>query len=357
MKPFQIYGTDLPPNLLLIAKILLLGLLLKGYHNNLPDVFAPIVPIFEGIPAPYWRRLLKLVVFLGGISLVFNHSVRISCFAIGAVFIVATMSARTEFHNGTFFLGLVFVMIGLQERGKPPTLLAWQLGVMYFGAGLNKLLEADWRSGQYFANFLGTVKQSPIYLTAAGQLPDGLLPLLLCWQVITMEISAGILFFVPRFRKIAVWLAAGVHAGAAVLVYADYGIYLSAVLTSYLLVLEWPDRLAVAAPRAGLGAILVFLHRLSHRNDPTVTYETRPSTDLEIRVDERVHTGFAAFWRLALWTPALYAFVMIVMTSARGFALTLAVLGLGVAAILAMIVAAIFWLQQRRRAIIPAEAV
>ena len=48
---------------------------------------------------------------------------------------------------------------------------------------------------------------------------------------------------------------------------------------------------------------------------------------------------------------------MIVMTSARGFALTLAVLGLGVAAILAMIVAAIFWLQQRRRAIIPAEAV
>ena len=355
-EPFRIHGTDLPPNLLLIAKILLIGLLLKNYPSDLPDVFAPIVPIFEGIPAPYWRLGLMLVLFVGGVCLMFNRAVRLCCLAIGAVFILATMSARTSFHNGTFFLGLVFVMIGLQERNKPPTLLAWQLGVMYFGAGLNKLLEPDWRSGQYFAHFLGTVKQSPIYVTGASSLPDGLLPLLLCWQVITMELAAGALFFIPRLRKMAVWLATGVHAGAAALVYADYGMYLAAVLSSYLLILEWPHRLVVAWPRAGAASFLVLLHRLSHRDDPSVTYLMPPADNLEIRADARVHTGFAAFWRLALWTPVLYALAMVAITLPRGFALKLVVLGVGVASMIAMAVAAAFWLQRRFRPTVQAES-
>jgi hypothetical protein len=358
MEPFRIHGTDIPPNLLLIAKILLIGLVLKGYPADLPDVFAPIVPIFEGIPAPYWRLGLTLVLFIAGVSLMFNRAVRVSCLAIGAVFILATMSARTAFHNGTFFLGLVFTMIGLQERNKPPTLLAFQLGVMYFSAGLNKLFESDWRSGQYFAHFLGTVKQSPVYAAGEILLPHGLLPLMLCWQIITMELSAGILFFIPRYRKMAVWLATGVHAGAAVMVYADYGMYLAAVLSSYLLILEWPNRLMVAGPREGAGALLVWLHRLSHRDEPSVTYVTPPSGTLEIRADGRVHTGFAAFWRLALWTPALYALAMVTMTAPRGFALKLVVLGVGITAMLAMAFAAAFWLQRRLRPTsIPAESV
>jgi hypothetical protein len=58
--PLRVTGTDLPPQLLLMAKVLVLGLVLKNYHLGFPDVFAPFFEWMEVFPAPWYRRAFKV---------------------------------------------------------------------------------------------------------------------------------------------------------------------------------------------------------------------------------------------------------------------------------------------------------
>jgi hypothetical protein len=313
----RVDGTELPPNLLLIAKLFVIAIICKGYNLALPDVFAPIVPFFDGLPNPYWKLALQSAFAIGAVGIAFNYRVRTWCLLIGAVFVLATMSNRVYYRNANFFVGLVFLHIGLQEQNKPVRLLAWQLGVMYLGCGINKLFDPDWRSGQYFAWYLPNIHGSSFYAVAAPLLPQGWLATLLCWHVITAEITAGLLFFSPATRRMAVWVAAGMHAGAAMMIGMDYEIFLSVVLASYLVALPWPARLTVRAGRSVLSRLLVGAHRLSHGVDPSVTY-VEPSSDVMVIENERgSYRGFAAMWRLIAWTPIWYMAVMAFITSVR----------------------------------------
>ena len=347
--PIRVHGTALPPNLLLMAKLIVLGLVLKQYPDRLPDAFAPILPFFDVMPAPYFRWAMKLVFALAATALLFNQAVRTSCLILGSLFLVATLVSRVYYHNSVVFVALVFLMIGLQERNRPPTLLSWQLGIMYLGAGLNKLLEADWRSGQYFAYFLSEIYGSEIYAPMAALLPSGWLALYLCWHVIAAELLAGTLFFVSRLRRVAVWVSAGVHGGAAMLVMDDYGIFLSAVLASYLLIVNWPAHLLVRFRPRSVASVLARLHWLSHATDPSVRYATAADTTVQIESPSGRWTGAAAVWRLALRTPVLYMLLMAFVAGARRPIRQPMIRGVGIVTALLLVTAAVIWLRKRWR--------
>ena len=242
LNPFRIHGTALPPNLLLMVKLVVVGLFIKGYHLSFPDAFAPFIGLFDLVPEPWFRRAFKVLFSLSALGLMCNRAVRTNCIIIGCLFLVATLSSTVYYRNAKVFVGLLFLLTGLQGGRAPPLLIWWQLGIMYLGAGINKLFEADWRSGQYFDHFLGDIYGSSIYLNIAPLLPGNGLAMAMCWWVILAELSAGILFFLRRYHAAAVWLAASVHCGAAILVAGDYGIYLAAVLASFLALLRWPER-------------------------------------------------------------------------------------------------------------------
>ena len=72
-----------------------------------------------------------------------------NCLIIRCLFLVATLSSKIYYRNAKVFVGVLFFLTGLQEKGKEPSLIWWQLVIMYFGAGLNKFFEVDWRSGLY----------------------------------------------------------------------------------------------------------------------------------------------------------------------------------------------------------------
>jgi hypothetical protein len=151
----------------------------------------------------------------------------------------------------------------------------------------------------------------------APLLPQGLLGLMLCWYTIAAELTAGLLFFNPRTIRMGVWIAAGMHAGAAMMIGMDYEIFLSVVLASYLVAQPWPAHLTLRAGRSALSRLLVGAHRLSHGSDPTVTYAQSSSDVMTMENERGSYRGFAAMWRLMAWTPIWYMAVMVFLTSVR----------------------------------------
>ena len=343
---FRVTGTALPPNVLLMAKLIVVALVANGYHLGFPDVFAPFFGVFEIIPAPWWRRFLKIAFAISAIGLLFNRAVRINCLIIGCVFLAAALSSRLYYRNAKVFVGVIMLLAGLQEKGRPPVLIWWQLSIVYLGAGLNKLCEADWRSGQFFDYFLTDIYASEIYAAAATLLPTPWLAFALCWSVIAAELGAGLLLLRRRGHAPAIWLAAAVHIGAAILVVGDYGVFLAAILASYLCTYDWPQGVTVVfRPRTAWQ----LLARVWGWFEPDANIHWRQSQSvgkLRVLAGGRRFIGFSAVWRLLSWTPAVYFLLVALLTVPAGFGRVIAVRAAGVVG--AMILAASLIIGVRR---------
>ncbi|MBX7259142.1 MAG: hypothetical protein K1Y02_22460 [Candidatus Hydrogenedentes bacterium] len=330
-EPFRIDGTALQPNVLLMAKLIVIGLVLKGYHNGFPNAFAPFFSIFDALPEPAFRRTLKAVFLVSATCLLFNRAVRIQCGIIGAVFLLGVLSSKVYYRNAIVFVSMIFLLTSLQERGRAPRLLYWQLGVMYLGAGLNKLCDPDWQTGQYFHYFLGSVFQSDIYLSLAPVFPGKSLAAAMCWWIIAAELCAGVLFFVPRRHDAAVWFAASVHVGAAFLVIGDYGIFMSAVLASYLCVVRWPDEMKVRFDRTTWMGNIARAYRWLDMNRAHA-WQEQPGP-LIWTAGARHAEGWKALLCIAIYSPSTYFVAMVLLTIRYEPWRVVAVRGAGIAGI------------------------
>jgi hypothetical protein len=339
--PLRITGTDLSPQILLMVKLVVIGLFLKNYHLRFPDVFAPFIEWLDLFPitTPWYRRIFTVVFTFSGIGLLFNRAVRKNCLIIGALILIGVLSSKVHYRNAKVFAGVLFFLAGLQERGRSPTLIWWQLAIMYFGAGLNKLLEPDWRSGQYFAYFLTELRPSDIYALFAPMLPGIWTAKLMCWFIIAAELGAGVLFVSRRFRPAAVCLGTSVHAGAAILVTGDYGIYLTAVLASYLSCLAWPEKMELAVDEGSRWRpVKAWAERLD--GDRLIEWRTPESaggTGFTLSAFGRSGSGWAAFGCLLVWTPAVYFVAVVIMTGFKGLALMAIIRAAGIVAMMIVI--------------------
>lgn len=318
--PLRMTGTDLSPQLLLMVKLVVIGLFLKNYHLQFPNAFAPMFDWMNVFPDPWFRRAFKVVFVLSAIALLFNRSVRTNCLIIGALILIGTLASKPHYTNAKVFAGLLFLLTGLQDRDRPPRLIWWQLSIMYFGAGLNKFFEPDWRSGQYFAHFLGEIHPSAIYGFFAPLLPGIWTAKLMCWSIIAAELVAGLMFASDRFRSAAVCVATSVHAGAAILVMGDYGIYLVAVLASYLSCLSWPERIDVrVSSRSRWRRVAEIASRLDpDRRTSWDVHEESAGPAIQLSALGRSWSGWASFGCLIVWTPAVYLVAVVVLTAFEG---------------------------------------
>jgi hypothetical protein len=317
--PLRVTDTALPPQLLLMAKLVVVGLVLRNYHLGFPDVFAPFFEWMEIFPAPWYRRAFKVAFLVCGTALLFNRTVRINCLILGSLFLLGTLSSKVYYRNAKVFVGLLLFLTGLQERGKPPWMIWWQLAIMYFGAGLNKILEADWRTGQYFDYFLTEIYHSQAYAVIRDLLPGRWIARLMCWSIIALEIAAGVMFTIRRLQPAAVWLAACVHVGAALLVAGDYGIYVAAVLASYMSLLPWPERLDASVDTVSpWRRVKGFFGVLDQDAIINWREHSQGSASLVLRTGQRRWNDWRALGWLMMWTPTLYFATMILMTAFSG---------------------------------------
>ncbi len=238
--PLRLTGTALPAPLLLSAKLLVVTMLATGHVTTLPDPFLPFLSVFDRIGDPeLFRTALQVLFLAGSVALLFNRGVRLASFVVGMTILVGIAASRVYWANNTFFMGAVLTLIGLYTSARSVWLLRVQVAMIYFGAGLNKILDTDWLSGQFFEHWTVNLEHD-LYLRAAALLPPMALSKFMCWATIATELSLFVGFAWPRLWVFAIWLGILFHAAMTLFTGITFVLFLYVAPAAYFAFARWP---------------------------------------------------------------------------------------------------------------------
>jgi predicted DCC family thiol-disulfide oxidoreductase YuxK len=203
VNPLRLSGLSLPPQLILLCRVIALALLLTNHQSLIQTPFLPFLEVFDSLPAVPFQRTLQAALVLGSLGLLFTRRTRTFAALTGITLLLAVLSSRGYYGNNKTFAGLLLVLSALSDRNA--RLLHWQVALVYFGAGLNKALDPDWQSGQFFQHWAADRLQNPAYIWMSSQLPPLLAGKLFCWYTIVTEFALAAAAALPRFHRAFIW--------------------------------------------------------------------------------------------------------------------------------------------------------
>jgi hypothetical protein len=303
--PLRMRDTALPPQALLAAKLLFLSLLLNGDIAALPAPYLPLWLAIDAIPvAPdLIARVLQGLMLGAGILLCANRWPRTCALVIGSCLMFVLLANRPAYRNARFFVAAMFILIGLYQSGSGLRFVRWQFSMMYFGSALNKLLEADWRSGQYFEHWMRQIVESPVYGAAADVLPPLGLGQMLGWGTIAFEFTLSVALLVRAARPVAIAAALAFHSASVLMAGTTFGVFFAALLSAYPVFANWP-------PRGGVACTLPESWRQPRRLLTAIDFDSTFALregPLRVRLGEREFHGLAALVAGAGLLPPVYA--------------------------------------------------
>jgi predicted DCC family thiol-disulfide oxidoreductase YuxK len=331
LNPLKCGGTPLPPNVLLMTKLIALCLLLTGgIWRELPGPFLPFVPILDHIgPAAVYHRVLQVALLVAAISLLLNRHVRTSCLVLGSVILFAILCSKPFYQSNRLFSACLLLMAGLEQPSQEPWLIRWQVAILYFGAGLNKLLDVDWCSGQFFENWVVRLHHQALYMRVSGWLPNMLLSRIMGWTTILTELSLSIGFLVPRFYGLALWGNVIFQTALMFSAKRTFGMFYYAMLASCLAFVKWPQPGLTVLYDGGC-SFCIGIKNLFRKIDFEEWFHWMPfemaATHHGISVEAsrgrlhlvgqgRVHSGFEAIRRLLLYNPPTYFLIAVLLAA------------------------------------------
>ncbi|MFL5319822.1 MAG: hypothetical protein ACJ790_09205 [Myxococcaceae bacterium] len=147
----------------LAARALALCWLVGGHAFFFPGVFLPFVPL--PVPPNSARLLFIALSVLSSAAIVLGVQLRKACVLLGATVLVATLLSRAYFSNNRLFFAVLMLVFGIAEGNDVRWAVRGELALLYFGAGLDKLLSAEWRSGEVLSTLAaGLLKSGHLYL-------------------------------------------------------------------------------------------------------------------------------------------------------------------------------------------------
>ena len=221
--PLRCGGFDLPPRVLLMAKLIALGLLLTG----------SVFPLSEFLGSATLMGSVVRGVFLGSsLALLFNRQVRISVVLLGGAVLWGAYSVEAGDATLLVFGGLLLALAGLQPPLEEPWPVRYLVMVLYLGAGLNLLLAPQWRAEAALAFWMpGTWESAPAVLLSPVSY----------WLFLAVELCLAAGFAVRRFYPYAIWLGILFHAGLLLLGGGILPLSFLVLLTSFLAFADWPS--------------------------------------------------------------------------------------------------------------------
>ena len=316
LHPARSTGTALAPGLLTAAKALFITSTLQGYVHRLPDPFLPFIAGFDALPyREHLSTILQVVVVSAGAALLLNRAVRASCLVLGLAYGVALLSSRVYYLNATVFLMCMFVLIGLYERPWGLRLVRWQLVIMYAGSVVNKLFEADWRSGQYFEHWMHEIIASSSYAAAAAALPPLWLSWALGWTTIVCEAFIAVALAIPALQAAGAVTAFVFQTATWLMTGKTFGIFYSIVVLSLPIFACWPTRVCLRFDASSSTARAA--RRLCRTLDVDDRFDLRPAASRRAALSTTEELDHVGGWRaLALWalyTPAVHLFAAVML--------------------------------------------
>jgi predicted DCC family thiol-disulfide oxidoreductase YuxK len=220
-------------------------------------------------------------------------------------------------------------MAGLQQPGQEPWLVRWQVAILYFGAGLNKLLDVDWRSGQFFENWVVQLHHQALYMKVSGWLPHMLLSRIMGWATILTELSLCIGFLLPRFYGWALWGNVIFQTALMFSAKRTFGMFYYATLASCLAFVNWPQP-GLTVLYDSKSSFCTGIKNLFRKIDLEQWFHWEPFQKAEAHQgiseeaflgrlhlvgQDRVHSGFEAIKGLLLYNPLTYFLIVVVLAA------------------------------------------
>jgi predicted DCC family thiol-disulfide oxidoreductase YuxK len=329
--PLRCGGTVLPTNLLLMAKLIALCLLLTNHVRQIPDPWLPFVPAFDWIGAPAaFQRFLQVVFVFSAIALLFNRWVRLWCLLLGGSILIGVVSSKAYYGNNKTFCGLILFLTGLYEPGQEPWLLRIQFAIVYFGAGLNKLLDADWQSGVFMEHWATARLKNEVYVAIASWLPAMLLAKLMSWGTIVTELGMSAAFLVRKWLPLGILASLLFQSSLMLVSGTTFNMFFYATQAALLMFVDWPrsrwlviydgdcgfcNRAKGWIERIDLEGLLDWRPFQSGAGREHGISDAEASERLYLIAGSQIYSGFRAFRTMLLFNPVTY-FAMAVLIAA-----------------------------------------
>lgn len=309
--PLACSDTPLAPNALLMAKLAVLLLFVKGFVLHLGVPFAPLVSGLDKLRHfPSFGIALQSVFVAASACLLVNRFVRTSALLLGVLVLFEQVQSEPALNGYALLCGCVLLLVGLHRGGEQPTLVQWQLVLLYLVAAANKFANPDWTGGSIVETWLSDASAHPAAAWFAALMPAGFVPAVLPWAIIACEVLLAIGLAVPRTRKWTVF--GGIVFQLAVHVTfssAAMGSFSIAMGIAYLSFLRWPrGQVVVLWPRAcGWPLWLrIALDRFDWDRRLSWPQPPDPDADLEVSYDGGVFFHWRGLCKLLLAFPAFY---------------------------------------------------
>jgi hypothetical protein len=263
-----------------MAKIMVIVWIVTGQIATLPAPFLPFVPALDYVHVPprAFQGALLLAASVASAALLVNVRVRACCLVIGASILLGTLASRPFFANNRLFFACLMILIGLHEAGRRPLLLRIQVALVYFGAGLDKLLDADWRSGRFFSELARRLEASGamwspgwdtdsnrpfvgLYMHISDALPPMLLARLVSAAIIAAELGLAAALVIRPGRG-AILMNLLLQTAMLLFTGSPLGMFFYAAVSASLVFIDFPfgasaraeglERRLCAAPRTWL---------------------------------------------------------------------------------------------------------
>lgn len=248
LNPFYVTGKAVAPELVLAVRLLAVYLLLT---NEFPfngtqgaGRFYPVVGLLDQLGSDAQFNLGIRLLFLGGIgTLLCSRFVRLGALGAGLAIVTGLLSCQICISVAHLFTGCVFLCTALSNDATGTDIIRFQLAVLYLGADLNKVSDADWWTGASIETLLVTKHQIASYMNAASAFPEGFLSQLTGIGVIVLQMGIAILLLRRGTVVYAMLLALALHLPMVVLMQMTFGPFLFALVVAYGSLLTWPRHL------------------------------------------------------------------------------------------------------------------
>jgi hypothetical protein len=169
-------------------------------------ILPPFLPFFPGTEVlrelPWLYVILDWVYWISILAILVGFRFKQFSLVLGILVVLVIIGSKIQFSNSFLFSACFLILIGVYRPGFE-WIFRVQLSLVYLGAGINKLFDPDWQSGQYFEFFLTEVYSNSIsnFLTEFFQ--GHYLFKFFSWITITLELLFG--FWVLTNRKLLLW--------------------------------------------------------------------------------------------------------------------------------------------------------
>jgi hypothetical protein len=214
----------------------------------------------------------------------------------------------------------MFLLAGLYQPGGY-NFIRWQLAITYFGAGLNKALDADWHSGVFFENWAVNRLQQPWYIALDSKLPQLVLAKLMCWSTIVTELGTAPCLLIPSLQYWAVLANIFFQSSLLLFTGTTFTLFFYSMTAASFAFYTWPEDPVPVLYDAGrqmtqrvksffgvwdLDRILRWLPQGSPEAAGYPVPSSGARSPLILLVGQRVYTGFRALRMMILLSPLTY---------------------------------------------------